>query len=48
MDLAAADLSARHWLPILDGVVCAVKLLEAVVGLGLKTSKIGGYAPAQV
>jgi allantoin racemase len=41
----AADLSARHGLPVLDGVACAVKLVEALVGLGLKTSKIGGYAP---
>jgi allantoin racemase len=40
----AADLSAWHGLPVLDGVACAVKLVEAVMGLGLKTSKIGGYA----
>jgi hypothetical protein len=43
LDLAA-NLSARHGLPVLDGVACAVKLVEALVGLGLKTSKIGGYA----
>jgi allantoin racemase len=41
----AADLSARHGLPVLDGVVCAVKLVETLVELDLKTSKIGGYAP---
>jgi hypothetical protein len=43
LDLAA-DLSARHRLPVLDGVACAVKLVETLVGLGLKISKIGGYA----
>jgi len=41
----AVDLSTRHGLPVLDGVACAVKLVEILVGLGLKTSKIGGYAP---
>lgn len=41
----AHTLSARHGLPVLDGVACAVKLMEALVGLGLKTSKLGGYAP---
>ncbi len=41
----AADLSARHGLPVLDGVACAVKLVETLVSLGFKTSKIGGYAP---
>ena len=40
----AADRSARHGLPVLDGVACAVKLVETLVGLSLKTSKIGGYA----
>jgi allantoin racemase len=41
----AANLSARHGLPVLDGVACAVKLVETLVELDLKTSKIGGYAP---
>jgi allantoin racemase len=41
----AADLSTRHGLPVLDGIACAIKLVEALVGLALKTSKIGGYAP---
>lgn len=44
-----ADLTA--WLteesgvPVIDGVVFGVRLLEALVGAGLKTSKIGTYAP---
>ena len=43
-----ADLTA--WLtretgvPVLDGVACAVKMVEGLVGLGLGTSKAGGYA----
>ena len=40
----AASLAKEHGLPVLDGVVCAVKLCEALVHLGLKTSKAGGYA----
>jgi allantoin racemase len=31
--------------PVIDGVGAAVKLAEALVGLGLGTSKIGDYAP---
>src|SRR5215469_16916478 len=31
--------------PVVDGIGAAVKLAEAVVGLGLKTSKISTYAP---
>ncbi|MCH9704504.1 MAG: aspartate/glutamate racemase family protein [Proteobacteria bacterium] len=31
-------------IPVIDGVVCALKLCEAIVGAGLKTSKINGYA----
>ena len=31
---------------MIDGVAAAVKLIEAVVGLGLGTSKVCGYAPA--
>lgn len=41
----AAELSARHGVPVIDGVAAAVKLAEALVGLGLKTSRVGGYAP---
>ena len=43
-----ADLTA--WLtketgvPVLDGVACAVKMVEGLIGLGLGTSKTGGYA----
>jgi allantoin racemase len=43
-DLAAA-LALRHGLPVVDGVAAAVKLAEALVGLGLTTSKRGPYAP---
>ena len=43
-----ADLARRFsdelGVPVLDGVVCAVKLAEALVALGLHTSKVGGYA----
>ena len=41
----AADLSARHALPVVDGVAAAVVLIEALARLGLRTSKLGGYAP---
>ena len=40
----ARDLTAEMGLPVIDGVAAAVKLAEAVVGLGLLTSKVGGYA----
>src|SRR5205823_7079548 len=30
--------------PVVDGVAAAVRLAEAVVGLGLKTSKVSTYA----
>ena len=40
----AAELSRRHGIPVIDGVAAAVKLAEALIGLGLKTSKVGGYA----
>ena len=40
----AGELSREHGLPVIDGVVAAVKLAEALVSLGLKTSKRGGYA----
>jgi len=41
----AASLSAEHGLPVIDGVVSAVALCESMVRLGLKTSRLGGYAP---
>ncbi|HEY6982956.1 aspartate/glutamate racemase family protein [Reyranella sp.] len=40
----AAELSREHGLPVVDGVVAAVKLAESLIALGLKTSKHGGYA----
>lgn len=42
-DLAAA-LSRRYGVPVIDGVAAAVKQAEALVGLGLSTSKRGAYA----
>lgn len=39
----ATSLSLEHGLPVLDGVSCAVKLCESLIGLGLRTSKNGGY-----
>jgi allantoin racemase len=41
-DLAGA-LTQEFALPVIDGVAAAVKLAEAMIGLGLKTSKVGGY-----
>lgn len=40
----AEQLSREHGVPVLDGVSCAVKLAETVSTLGLRTSKVGGYA----
>lgn len=40
----ASTLSHQHGISVLDGVACAVKLCEALVQLGLTTSKTGGYA----
>ena len=37
-------LSDETGIPVIDGVVCAVKMVEALVGAGLATSKVGGYA----
>ena len=41
----ADRLALEHGLPVLDGVTCAVGLVEAMVRLGLRTSRLGGYAP---
>lgn len=41
----ARDLSTRHGLPVIDGVAAATRLAEAMAGLGLRTSRRGGYAP---
>lgn len=40
----AHSLSEEHGVPVLDGVVCAVTLAESLFKVGLKTSKVGGYA----
>jgi allantoin racemase len=40
----AAELSRFAGIPVIDGVAAAVRLAEAVVGLGLSTSKVGAYA----
>lgn len=40
----AHSLSKEHGVPVLDGVVCAITLAESLFKVGLKTSKIGGYA----
>jgi len=37
-------LSAELGLPVIDGVACATTFAEALSTIGLKTSKIGGYA----
>jgi len=41
----AADLGKRCAIPVVEGVAAAVALVEALVRLGLSTSKLGGYAP---
>jgi len=40
----ARDLEAEAGVPVLDGVACAVSLAEAMVRLGLRTSKRNTYA----
>lgn len=40
-----AQLSARLGVPVVDGVSAAVKFAEALVSLGLATSRRGDYAP---
>ena len=40
----ARDLEAHLGVPVIDGVAAAVKFAEALVGLGLKTSKRGDLA----
>jgi allantoin racemase len=40
----ATSLSQEHGVPVLDGVACAVTLAESLFRVGLKTSKVGGYA----
>lgn len=41
----AAWLTEETGIPVIDGVTVATKFAEALVGSGLKTSKIGAYAP---
>jgi len=44
----AQQLSAELGVPVIDGVSAAVKLMEGLVALGLKTSKLGDLAfPSQ-
>jgi allantoin racemase len=38
------ELAEEFGLPVIDGVAAATKLVEAMVGLGLGTSKFGAYA----
>jgi len=40
----AHDLSAELGIPVIDGVAAAVRFAEALVGLGLRTSKHGNLA----
>ncbi len=40
----AADLSAEFGVPVIDGVAAGVKMAEALVGLGLQTSKARTFA----
>ena len=42
-DLAAA-LAREHGVPVIDGVAAAVKLVESLAALGLRTSKLRSYA----
>lgn len=37
-------LSAQTGIPVIDGVTVATRMIEALVGAGLKTSKVGAYA----
>jgi allantoin racemase len=41
----AAELSAALGVPVIDGVTAALKLVEALAALGLRTAKRGEYAP---
>lgn len=37
-------LTQEAGVPVIDGVVAAVRIVEALVGAGLRTSKVGAYA----
>ena len=40
----SAWLSEETGIPVIDGVSVATRMIDALVGAGLKTSKINGYA----
>lgn len=40
----AGELSREFGVPVIDGVAAAVKLVESLAALSLRTSKVGGYA----
>ncbi len=40
----ATSLAEEHGLPVVEGVAASVKLIEALATLGLRTSKVGGWA----
>jgi len=40
----ATEITEAVGVPVVDGVAAAVKLVECLIGLGLATSKAGGYA----
>lgn len=40
----ASDLSERHGVPVIDGVVAAVAMAQGIASIGVSTSKVGGYA----
>lgn len=40
----AKELSVEFGVPVIDGVSAGVRMAEALIGLGLKTSKAGPYA----
>ena len=44
MATLCAQLQQRLGVPVVDGVSAAVKFAEALVALGLTTSKLGDYA----
>lgn len=44
----ADRLAEEHGLPVLDGVTCAIGLAEAMVRIGLRTARRGGYAPPPI
>ena len=41
----AADLEKRFSVPIVDGVAASVGMMGGMLRMGLKTSRLGGYAP---